>query len=200
LKADYNVWNNFKGTEIPSSLDLYDIIFDFLKKSDVILDIGCGFGKTCFYLFEKGYTNITGIDINQTGIDYATNYGKIINCLPRPIFSNGDATTLSYQNNMFDFIIMQAFLTAIPKKEDRIKIFDEGNRVLKKNGGLYIAEFCQTWHSPLYRQRYLEGMKITGEKGSFPAYNNETGELEYFAHHFSEEEIVEPFRRVQVTL
>ena len=55
---------------------------------------------------------------------------------------------------------------------------------------LYMAVFCQTWHSPYYRKRYIDGLKLTNEEGSFPVYNFETGKLEYITHHYSEKELV----------
>ena len=67
----YNLWNKYDGNKIPSSLHLYDVVFEYLKKDDAIIDIGSGFGKISFDLYKKGYANIQGIDINQSGIDFA---------------------------------------------------------------------------------------------------------------------------------
>ncbi len=66
-------WSKFEACTIPSSLDLHSEIFTRLKKEDNILDIRCGFGKTCFDLYSKGYRSITSADINKSGIEYAQN-------------------------------------------------------------------------------------------------------------------------------
>jgi ubiquinone/menaquinone biosynthesis C-methylase UbiE len=85
---------------------------------------------------------------------------------------------------------MQGLLTIIVDNEDRNKIIQEAYRVLKSEGCLYIVEFGQTWHSDLYRERYLRYFPITKEEGSILVCNEETGEVEYFAHHYTEKELV----------
>lgn len=188
MVLDYKLWNSFQGKNIPSSLNLYPIIYDYLKPEQKIIDIGCGYGKTCYELLMKGYHDITGIDINETGIEYAKNMQDELKTKCQFLVS--DATNLSPPDETFDFGIMQAFLTAIPKRKDQLKTLKEANRVIKTKGFLYLAVFTQTWHNPIYRNRYQKGMELGYEKGSFPVYNKENGNLEYVAHHYTDEELV----------
>ena len=37
----------------------------YFKKDKMILDIGCGTGRTTFGLYEMGYTNIVGLDLSE---------------------------------------------------------------------------------------------------------------------------------------
>ena len=81
-------------------------------------------------------------------------------------------------------------MTIIVDKIDRNKIIQEVYRVLKPEGHLYIVDFGQTWHSDIYRERYLKDFPITKEEGSFLVYNKDTGETEYIAHHYTEKELI----------
>ena len=173
---------------IPSSLELHDEIFAKLKTEDKILDIGCGFGKTCFDLYKKGYRSVTGIDINQTGIQLAQNYAAQ-NAIDELSFYTENAAILSFKNDSYTFAIMQAFLTTVAKKSERQLIFSEASRVLAPGAYLYIAEFAQSWHLPQYAKRYQSAISQGYEKGSFPVKNSKTGELEYVARHYTEEEL-----------
>lgn len=182
-------WQQFEGDKIPASLDLFPVIYKFLKKKDRILDIGCGFGKACFDLWEKDYKNLYGIDISKSGIDFAqrrlreTGMGDI-----EERFLVADAQNIPFEDSRFDLIITQAFWTSIMPKE-RVTIIKEINRLLRKGGTYYLAQFGQTWSHPLYKKRYENGIKKGYEKGSFENIDKKTGELKYIVHHYTKEEL-----------
>ncbi len=182
-------WNKFIGNEIPSSLELQSVIYKFLKKDYKIIDIGCGFGKTVFDLYEKGYIDISGIDSNKSGIEFANLKSKQLNLNPVPIFEVADAIHLPYQNSVFYFAIAQAFLTTIITTKERLRVIKEINRILKKNAILYIADFEQNYHLPMYKKRYEDGIRKGYENGTFEVTNKRTGELEYLAHHYTKKEL-----------
>lgn len=190
MSTDYKSWNKFKGDNIPSSLDLAPDIYDFLKTSDRIIDLGCGFGKTCFDLFGQGFSHVTGVDVNISGIDYAKSRADMEGVRDSISFSVQDVTKLAMEDSFFTFAIMQALLTALPDKQDEARVFAEASRVLRPDGLLYIADFAQSWHISSYRERYMAAIRDGYEEGSFPVYSSETGDLEYVAHHFTEKELV----------
>jgi ubiquinone/menaquinone biosynthesis C-methylase UbiE len=115
---------------------------------------------------------------------------KSQNCLQIPLFIKGNATTLPFSDASFDIAVMQAFLTTVVSKEDRARIIREACRVLKPQGHLYIADFGQTWHSKIYRERYINDLPLTKEEGSIVAYDEDSGEIAYISHHFTEKELV----------
>jgi ubiquinone/menaquinone biosynthesis C-methylase UbiE len=180
--------SKIEDRSIPSSLELNEDIFAKLKPEDKILDFGCGFGKTCFDLYKKGYRSVTGIDINQKGIQLANNYGAQ-NGIDGLTFKSENAAILSFKNDSYTFGIMQAFLTTVAKESERKLIFSEASRVLTPGAYLYIAEFAQSWHLPQYEKRYQSALSEGYEKGSFPVLNSKTGELEYVARHYTKEEL-----------
>lgn len=189
MNKKYTEWKKFVGKEIPSSLELNPIIFKYIRQYHKIIDMGCGFGKVSIQLAFKGFC-VEGIDINRSGIETAKIGAKKLNLEEQLKFRVADATELPYDDETFDMVIMQALLTAIVDKENRNKIMKETYRILRPMGCLYIAEFGQTWHSKLYRERYLKSLSITKEEGSFLASNGETGRVDYIAHHFTEKELV----------
>lgn len=191
-KTNYMDWDKFKGEDIPSSLETYDLLYNNIEIGYHIVDIGCGYGKTSFELVSKGYGPIVGFDINPAGINFAKETLKNIPEQYKDMikFEIRDALKTEFPDNSFDAGIMQAFLTTMTTPEDRLAALKETRRIIKPSGGLYIAVFVQTWHTEKYLKKYENGERETGERGSFYAYNKKTGELEYQAHHYSEHEIV----------
>ena len=151
MKDNCRNWNKFVGDKIPSSLEIHPIIYKFIQRDWKIIDIGCGFGKTIFNLYKKGYVDIYGVDINKSGIKFANLTSKQLKLDPKPKFKIANALYLPYRDSMFDCVITQAFWTAIVTMKERLQIIKEISRVIKKNGILYIADFEQTWRLPIYK-------------------------------------------------
>lgn len=186
-------WIKISGEYIPSSLDLYPVIYEYLQHGYKILDVGCGLGKATLKLASLGYS-VTGIDINPDAIRLSKAAAESLklngNMIGKAEFEIGNASGLPFSAQNFDLAVMQAFLTSAPDARKREAIMREAWRVLKPEGYLYLVEFSQNWHLKLYRNRYLKDFPVTKEEGSFLALNPETGEIEYIAHHFSEKELV----------
>ncbi|AKB33360.1 SAM-dependent methyltransferase [Methanosarcina siciliae HI350] len=186
-------WETVPLKKIPSSLELYPVVYRYLQEGYKILDIGCGFGKISFELASKGYA-VTGIDINSEAIRFsniaATSLEHDQKKEGRADFKVGNASNLPFHDSSFDFAVMQAFLTTVPDPRARKRIIQEAFRVLKPGAFLYFVEFAQNWHLKTYRKHYLQDFPVTKEEGSFLALNPDTGDVEFIAHHFSEKELV----------
>ena len=181
-------WNKFYATNIPSSLELHPVIFNYIKQDDNILDIGMGFGKTIFDLLKNGFRNLSGIDTNKSGIDFANSAVKSFNLDGRLDFKNANAQNLPFNNKSQNAVITQAFWTTIVQANDRQAVMNEINRVLKNNGILYIADFGQTPRIPKYKNRYEMGSLKGYDYGTFEVINEKNGTLEYLAHHYTKDE------------
>jgi ubiquinone/menaquinone biosynthesis C-methylase UbiE len=189
MESQSSSWSKIEGKNIPTTIELDPNIYKYTFPGCHILDIGCANGKVSIPLALHGYS-VTGVDVNTEVLSMAKSFSKSQNCPQIPLFVKGNATTLPFPDASFDVAVMQAFLTTVVSKEDRGRIIREACRVLKPEGHLYIADFGQTWHSKLYRERYINDQSVTKEEGSIVAYDEVTGELAYVAHHFTEKELV----------
>ncbi|MBS4535115.1 class I SAM-dependent methyltransferase [Clostridium sp. D2Q-14] len=105
----------------------------YFEKDKNILDVGCGAGRTTFGLYEKGYTNIIGLDLSKDMISAAKQINKIKKY--KIEFIQGEATSLDFDNNSFDYALFSFNgIMQIPHKTNRIKALKEIRRVLRNNG------------------------------------------------------------------
>ncbi|MBC7085501.1 MAG: class I SAM-dependent methyltransferase [Methanomethylovorans sp.] len=185
----HHYWSHTKAKNIPSTVKLRSVFYEYALNCNRVLDIGCACGEVCSQLASAGF-DVIGVDVNQEALKHAFLSSKEQLYVKSPYYLKADAEDLPFANQTFDIAIMQAFLTTIPTKDSRTKIMREAWRVLKQGGYLYLADFGQTWHSKIYRERYINDLSITKEEGSIIAYDQETGETAYIAHHFTEKELV----------
>lgn len=115
----------------PFQMDRFKL---YVPEESVILDVGCGYGRTLNELYQAGFKKISGIDFSQKMIEK----GKRL----YPGFDLKKCTTLfPFENNTFDAVLLIAVLTCIIKDEDQDQIVREIERVLKPHGILYINDF-----------------------------------------------------------
>lgn len=185
-------WNRFDGKKLPGTFSLHPIFFEKVQHGDSIIDIGCGTGRICFDLLHRGYGPITGIDQNEGGIEFAreTLHACTDEERKRCRFEHRSALTSGFDSHTFDAGLFTAVFTTLTTPQIRLGALREARRILKPGGGLYIGEFMQTWHHPLYYERYIQGLRDTGELGSFLG-KDQTGTITFQAHHFAERELVD---------
>jgi len=105
----------------------------YLQTSDLILDVGCGTGRTTFSLYDLGYKEIIGLDLTPEMIVAAE---EIKEERQSPIeFMVGNAKDLPFEAGQFDAVIFSfnGFMS-IPDGKERFKALREINRVLKAGG------------------------------------------------------------------
>jgi ubiquinone/menaquinone biosynthesis C-methylase UbiE len=185
-----NVWKAMNPAAIPSTLKLSHEIDTYIYRNNKIIDLGCGCGETICELSQRDLKNIVGIDVNLSALRAARSFNIGNQCLSYK-FVVADAAKLPFGDSCFDLAIMQALLTVIVVPENRILSLKEAFRVLKSGGHLYIADFAQTRRIAKYLDRYKSAISKTGYEGTFPVYGNATGRPEYFAHHFTADELRE---------
>jgi ubiquinone/menaquinone biosynthesis C-methylase UbiE len=178
-----DVWPMMKKENIPSSLEIDDVIMNLLKPSSHILDLGCGNGNLCKDLSARGF-NLYGIDCSPAAIENAKHHDS------KSKYFVMNAHELSFESKYFDFIIVKALFTVVVDSHMRNKIMSEICRVIKNECHVYIADFAQTWWNKDYYQRYMENYPLTGEYGLFKVLNQQD-DIEYFAKHFAPKEMVD---------
>ncbi|QQS33547.1 MAG: class I SAM-dependent methyltransferase [Acidobacteriota bacterium] len=98
-----------------------------------ILDIGIGGGRTTHYLLPRA--------ADYTGLDYVPEFiERVKKKFQTGNFIIGDARDLGeFKDETFDFVLFSYNGIDAVLHEDRIKILNEMNRVLKKNGVIMFS-------------------------------------------------------------
>jgi len=102
----------------------------YSKKSNKILDIGCGTGSFLFRIQDK--KKCVGIDLEEIALRIAKKY------CPTSTFLKGSVLKLPFKNDEFDVVTLWEVIEHIPKGTE-MKAFSEIFRVLKKNGLLVLS-------------------------------------------------------------
>lgn len=128
-------WNNVSETKQFSTPFQIDEFSKYVKKDDVILDVGCGYGRTLNELYTKGYKNLIGIDFSKGMIERAK---KINSDIDFRVMNN---SKIDLPDNSVDSVILLAVLTCIVEDKEQENLVSEIYRVLKKGGAIYINDF-----------------------------------------------------------
>lgn len=102
-----------------------------IKKTDSVLDLGCGDGLNISILNNMGIKKVVGVDISKKLIKMAKEKN------PKTKFYVGSAETLPFRANTFNIVLVDSVLHHLMKYEKPAK---EINRVLKKGGCLCFME------------------------------------------------------------
>lgn len=126
------------SVEVYTKTSLNDIerylINKYFKKTDNILDLGCGVGRTTVALSRLGYKRLIGIDIVDKMIK------KALVLYPGIKFLTGDASNLDFPNSSFDIVFFSFNgIDCIHPEKKLLDTIKEIRRILRPNG-LYI--FC----------------------------------------------------------
>ena len=98
-----------------------------IKKSQKILEVGCGAGSMTAHLHQQGF-NIIGTDLSKDLLEYAQKTH------PKTKFVLMNGESLDFEDESFDIVMSFDVIEHIP---DTKQHFKEVHRVLKK-GGKYI--------------------------------------------------------------
>jgi SAM-dependent methyltransferase len=120
--------------------DEYKLFFSVLKLSPnkKILEIATGSGGPAVYMVKETGCHLTGIDINENGVNNALKLAEENNLTEKMNFVLGDASApLPFPDESFDSVIS---LDSINHLRDRKKVLKEFKRVLKKGGQLLYTD------------------------------------------------------------
>jgi len=110
-----------------------DSLYKYIKKTDRILDQGCGTGRYSFTLYKLGYENIVGMDFSPKLLEIAKENAKKLNYEIK--FVEGDIRNMPFKDGSFDVVISAGVIEHVPETE---KAMSEISRVLKDEGYLFI--------------------------------------------------------------
>jgi SAM-dependent methyltransferase len=109
--------------------DDLEILFDKLlcdNKKINILEAGCGNGVTVKFISDKGYKNITGIELNKEAVEFINKIHPELNII------QGNILNMPFENNYFDVVASFGVVEHFPEGFDKplTSIFN----VLKPDG------------------------------------------------------------------
>lgn len=105
-----------------------ELISPYLKKTDVVLDVGCGDGKLTSLLAKK-VKEVYGIDKLRRPLEFA----KLLIVSKNVFLKEGNALDIPYQDEMFDVITAFDVIEHISTSEVRL-FLKEAKRVLRPRG------------------------------------------------------------------
>ena len=106
----------------------YDVVKEFSKNTDRVLDVGCASGGYLLFLQQKGYTELFGADLCPT---YVVEAGKKKGIT----IKQGVAEAIPYDEAAFDVVVADQVAEHL---FDPNKFFVEAKRVLKPGGYLCL--------------------------------------------------------------
>ena len=106
-----------------------------VPENAVILDIGCGYGRTLDELYQAGYHNLIGMDFSKGMIERGRAQYPYLDLRVK----ENDSITLPDQS--VDAVILFAVLTCITENKKQTDLINEIYRILKPGGILYVNDF-----------------------------------------------------------
>ncbi|MDD5433225.1 MAG: class I SAM-dependent methyltransferase, partial [Candidatus Pacebacteria bacterium] len=145
VRDDYNqIAPDFANTRVNIWPEIA-VLFDYIKKGDKVLDLGCGNGRFVNIIKEKG-GEYFGTDVSVNLIDIAKkNY-------PNENFQATQPLKLPFADNYFDVIYSIAVLHHIPSREFRLEFLQEAKRVLKTGGIVALT----AWRPKDKQEKFLK--------------------------------------------
>ena len=153
-------WNDVSATKeftIPIDLEIFS---RYVTKEDLILDVGCGYGRVMNELHERGYHRLIGIDFSHGMIERGHRQ------FPHLDLREKKDERIDLPDRSVDAVLLFAVLTCIYKDEEQKTLIDEIRRVLRPGGILYVSDYL-LGEDERNRKRYEEFAPVFGTYGVF---------------------------------
>jgi cyclopropane fatty-acyl-phospholipid synthase-like methyltransferase len=108
-----------------------------IKKTDVILDAGCGVGGSSLFLAATFGCRVIGITLSEHQVETARHNARKMHLEKQVTFKAEDFTATSFPDNTFDVVWAIESVCHALDKNDFIK---EAYRILKPGGRLILAD------------------------------------------------------------
>lgn len=150
-----------------------------------VLDLGCGTGRYCVLLTERG-AKVVGIDPSHGMLEQAK---RKVTPICQFELCYGTMEKMSFPSEHFDLVVSALTLGHLPKLEPAL---GEAVRVLKKGGQVVMSDVHPYW--PVSGHDYTEFFDETGQEYRIPVYPHLFDEYWYLFRKFglSLEDIREP--------
>ena len=130
-----------------------------LSPSTVMLDLGSGYGGTARYLTQKLGCRVDCLNLSETQNELNRELNQKLGLESSIEVIDGSFEAIPTPSNIYDIVWSQ---DALLYSSDRIKVFQEVSRVLKKKGEFILTDVMQSDDCPLeVSQPILETVDIT---------------------------------------
>lgn len=137
--GEFHVRGRDATTEVAALLEL--------KKTDRVLDVGCGVGGPSRHLATEYGCHVTGLDLTEEYCQVAEMLAGLTGLEDKVSYRHGNALDLPFQDASFDVVWTQHASMNI---SDRPKLYAEMHRVLKPGGKLAIYDVIGGNGEPLH--------------------------------------------------
>lgn len=160
INKQSHYWNKVASKKaFTTALDL-QLFAELIVKDALIVDYGCGYGRTLDILHQQGYTNIIGFDFAEKMIKRGKKEFPHLDLR----ITNGNK--INYADNTVDVVLLFAVLTCIIDDDLQLQLIAEIERILKPGGLVYINDFLVNTDDR-NRQRYTKFSKKYKNHGVF---------------------------------
>lgn len=112
-----------------------EVFSKYVNKDSVILDMGCGYGRTLDELYHEGFCNLIGIDFSKGMIERGKQQFPYLDLRIK------EDAEIALPDASIDAVILFSVLTCIRTNEEQMQLIAEIKRILKPQGILYVNDF-----------------------------------------------------------
>lgn len=123
--------------------------------SSSVLDVGCGYGRVLGYMYQKGYRDLSGIDVSAELIEQA----KVL--CPTATYYTQDIEHIQLKQK-YDLILVMGVIEYILTDQGQKEFFRRMNETLAPNGHLLLETFVL---DSTNNTQYLRGLWKSGHWG-----------------------------------
>jgi len=136
-----------------------EFVLDKIRQTDLVLELGCGYGRVLQKLVEKAKT-VFGIDTSRASLFLVE---KTIGKIPSLHLSIMNAAELGFSNRKFDRVIcIQNGISAF--KVNKRKLIEEAIRVTRSGGKIIFSSYSERfWEDRLEWFRLQSEYGLIGE-------------------------------------
>lgn len=128
-------WNSVSEKKEFTTPFLAEKFSNYVKKDGIILDVGCGYGRTLDELYHNGYRNLIGVDFSKGMIERGRRQFPYLDLRVK------EDAPIALPDASVDAVILFSVLTCIWANEEQKELLAEIKRILKPQGILYVNDF-----------------------------------------------------------
>ncbi|KKN44915.1 hypothetical protein LCGC14_0688330 [marine sediment metagenome] len=118
-----------------------------LNEGMKVLDVGCGIGGPARAIVTEYGCNVTGLDLCKEFCDAAETINNQLGLGKKIEIRQGNALDMPFDDESFDFVIVQHVLSNIKNKND---LLSQVHRVLRPQGRFALYEICAGLITPIH--------------------------------------------------